>query len=140
MILTVEEHVEAMPRPVATALPLIRWRGWRPLPLDLSSAEQGGQAFLVLEREGDLALLPTATLTFICYEPLGDGTRWEDHGVSPVEVTHSDAVQRQVVLQAVTELTGDGWHVLGRLHATFHGIDTEDDFWERLDWSTEAAQ
>jgi len=68
----------------ASAIPLIRWRGWRPLPLSLSSGEQGGQAFLVLEREGDLALLPTATLTFICYAPLSIDGIAAGHDMMPV--------------------------------------------------------
>ena len=58
---------------VASATPVIRWHGWRPLPLDMTESEQGGQVFLVLGREGDLALLPTATITYLCYAPLGRG-------------------------------------------------------------------
>jgi hypothetical protein len=116
----------------ALALPAIRWRGWRPLPLDMSSDEQGGQAFLVLDRQGDLMLLPTATISYICYAPLDDGA-WADHSIDPVRVTSSAAAARPAVMQAVQELVADGWQVIGRLQATFHGIDTEDDFWARLD-------
>jgi hypothetical protein len=117
----------------AYALPIIRWRGWRPLPLDMTADEQGGQVFLVFDRQGDLALLPTATVTYICYAPLGNGKRWEDYGVDPVSVSYSAAAARHAVMQAVHELEADGWHVIGRLHATFHGVDTEDDFWARVD-------
>jgi hypothetical protein len=117
----------------ASALPLIRWRGWRPKPLDLERNEQGGQVFLVFDREDDLALLPTATMTFLVYEPLGDGSRWEDHGIDPIAVSHSAAAARHVIEAAIDELAADGWQVIGRLQATFHGIDTEDDFWARLD-------
>lgn len=117
-------------------MPVIRWQGWRPLPLDLTRDEQGGQVFVVLDREGDLMLLPTATISYICYAPL-DGESWADHGIDPVCVSHSAAAARHVVMQAVQELAADGWHVIGRLQATFHGVDTEDDFWLRVDCSDE---
>ena len=41
---------------------------------------------------------------------------------------------------AVADFTADGWRVIGRLQATFHGIDTEDDFWEHLDCSEGASE
>lgn len=123
----------------ASAVPVIRWHGWRPLPFDMGEGEQGGQAFLVLGREGDLVLLPTATITYLCYAPLGHGDRWEDLGIDPLRVSHSAAVARHVVMRAVNELTAEGWQVVGRLQATFHGIDTEDDFWERLDCACSGA-
>ena len=122
---------------VASALPIIRWHGWRPAPFDRRSDEQGGQIFLVFDREGDLALLSTATLTYLCYAPLGEGDRWQDHGMDPLQVTHSDAVARYAVMRAVDELIAEGWQVVGRLQATFQGVDTEDDFWERLDCAEE---
>jgi hypothetical protein len=120
---------------VASALPIIRWRGWRPLLLDMTSDEQGGQVFLVFGREGDLALLPTATVTYVCYEPLGAGDRWDaaQHGIDPVSVSYSAAATDHAVWAAVRDLEADGWRVIGRLLATFHGVDTEDDFWERVD-------
>ncbi len=124
---------------IATALPIIRWHGWRPMPLDMEAGEQGGQAFLVFNREGDLALLPTATISYLCYAPLGNGDRWEDHGINPVHVDYSAAADRPTIWHAVHELEADGWHVIGRLHATFQGIDTEDDFWAQLDCSGGAA-
>ena len=124
---------------VADALPIIRWHGWRPMPLDMEAGEQGGQAFLVFNREGDLALLPTATISYICYAPLGNGDRWEDHGIIPVHVASSAAADRPTIWRAVRELEADGWHVIGRLHATFQGIDTEDDFWAQLDCSEAEA-
>ncbi|MCX6031817.1 MAG: hypothetical protein NT169_21260 [Chloroflexi bacterium] len=121
-------------RCVASAVPVIRWHGWRPLPLDMTESEQGGQVFLVLGREGDLALLPTATVTYLSYAPLGEGDRGDatHRGVDPLKVSHSDAVARYAVMRAVNELTAEGWQVVGRLQATFCGVDTEDDFWERL--------
>ncbi len=122
---------------VASALPIIRWHGWRPVPFDGRNDEQGGQVFLVFDREGDLALLPTATITYVCYAPLGDGERWEDHGLDPVHVSYSAATARRVVMHAVRELEAAGWQVVGRLQATFQGVDTEDDFWERLDCAGE---
>lgn len=128
-------HIEA-----AAALPLIRWRGWRPGPLDLGPNQQGGQVFLVFDREGDLALLPTATIAFLVYAPLADGRRWEDYGVDPVAVAQSAAATAGAVAAAVAELAADGWRVVGRVQATFHGIDTEDDFWERLDCGQDAAE
>lgn len=118
---------------VASALPVIHWHGWRPTPLDLGAGEQGGQAFLVFGREGDLALLPTATISYLCYAPLGSGDRWENHGIVPVQVAYSAAADRPTIWRTVRELEADGWHVVGRLHATFQGIDTEDDFWAQLD-------
>lgn len=118
----------------ALAVPVICWHGWRPAPLDLDAGEQGGQTFLVLGREGDTALLPVAMVTYICYAPLGPDDRWEDHGLQPVEVS-SAAAQRQAVLQEVRELEDQGWRVVGRLQATFNGVDTEDDFWQRVEWT-----
>ena len=117
----------------ATTLPIIRWHGWRPMPLDLDAGEQGGQAFLVFDREGDLALLPTATISYLCYGPLGRDERWEGPGFAPVRVASSAAVTQPIVRQAMHELEADGWRVIGRLHATFQGIDTEDDFGARVD-------
>lgn len=125
---------------VAAALPLIRWRGWRPKPLDLAADQQGGQVFLVLDREGDLALLPTAEIAFLMYAPLREGARWEDYGVNPVGVTGSAALPRQVILEAAAELAADGWRVVGRLQAVFHGAESEDDFWDRLDCSGRLAE
>jgi hypothetical protein len=122
---------------VASAMPVIRWHGWRPLPLDMTESEQGGQVFLVLGREGDLALLPTATITYLCYAPLGEGDRWQDHGIDPIQVSYSDAAARCEVMRVVNELTAEGWQVVGRLQATFCGVDTEDDFWEQLDCAVE---
>jgi len=120
-------------RSVASAQPVIRWHGWRPAPFDRRSDEQGGQVFLVFDREGDLALLPTATISYICYVPLRDDVCWPEPGLEPLRVTGSAAITRRCVERAVQELAADGWQVVGRLLATFHGIDTEDDFWERLD-------
>lgn len=126
-------------RSVASAVPVIRWHGWRPVPLDMTESEQSGQIFLVLGREGDLVLLPTATLSYLCYAPLGEGDRWQDHGIDPVRVSYSDAVARCVVMRTVNELTAEGWQVVGRPQATFCGVDTEDDFGERLDCAGSAA-
>lgn len=122
----------------ASAVPVIHWRGWRPLPLDLANGEQGGQVFLVLGREGDLALVPTATISYLCYAPLGQVDRWAEREVEPLRVAHSAAITRRAVLAAVNELTAEGWQVVGRLQATFHGVDTEDDFWELLDCGGDA--
>lgn len=118
---------------VADALPVIRWRGWRPLPLDMTSSEQGGQVFLVLGREGDIALLPTATVSYICYAPLDEGAGWGGCAIDPIRVTYSTATTWDVVRWAVQELAADGWRVIGRLEAVFCGVDTEADFWARLD-------
>ncbi len=117
----------------AAAWPVIRWRGWRPLPLDMASDEQGGQVYLVLGREGDLALLPTASVSYLCYAPLSEQDAWWGRsGVEPLEVTHSGGVAREMMLGAVREMEAEGWMVIGRLQATFHGVDSEDDFWERM--------
>lgn len=120
---------------LATAVPVVRWHGWRPLPFALGSGEQGGQVFLVFDREGDLALLPTATVTYICYAPLNAGNPWTaaPSDAESVHVSHSEAITHQMLMRAVQELEADGWHVVGRLQAAFQGVDTEDDFWERLD-------
>jgi len=125
----------------ASAVPVIRWHGWRPLPLDMTESEQGGQVFLVLGREGDLALLPTATITYLCYAPLGEGDQWDamHDGIDPLQVSYSDALARGAVMRAADELIAEGWQVVGRLQATFHGFDTEDDFWERLDCARREA-
>ncbi len=120
-------------RSVASAIPVIRWHGWRPLPLDMTESEQGGQVFLVFGRAGDLALVPTATISYLCCAPLGQSEQWADYGINPVQVAYSAAALRSAVVQAVRELEAEGWQVVGRLQATFHGVDTEDDFWERVD-------
>jgi hypothetical protein len=113
----------------ASGTSIIRWHGWRPLPLDMVRNQQGGQVFLVLDREGDLALLPTASIAYLCNAPLdGRETRPQD-GLDPVEVIYSAATDRGVIERAVAEMEADGWEVTGRLQATFQGVDTEDDFW-----------
>ena len=47
--------------------------------------------------------------------------------------SYSAASARSAIKNALAELAADGWQVIGRLQATFHGVDTEDDFWQRLD-------
>ncbi|HIC90433.1 MAG TPA: hypothetical protein EYP04_13665 [Anaerolineae bacterium] len=121
----------------ALAVPLIRWLGWRPPYLDLNRTQRGGQVLLVLEREGDLVLLPCVQIGYIYYAPEGpDGQDecWQRAGGWPVlEVMHASGAFRDVVRSTVSELEAEGWQLIGRLHAMFTGIETETDFWAAVD-------
>lgn len=114
---------------VASAYPIVHWRGWRPGFLSFEAGERGGQVWLVLDREGDLALLPCAETGYIYYAPVDDGMpeAWEDF-----RLLHARAPHRDDVLATVHRLEDEGWHVVGRLEATFTGLETERAFWERL--------
>jgi hypothetical protein len=94
---------------VASCSTLLRWRGWRPPFLDHESWERADDVTFVLEREGDLALLPC-----------GAG-----HGAN--DAPDAQAHNAFITLQ---EMIAEGWHVVGRLHVTFVGQDAEDHFWE----------
>lgn len=95
----------------ASCTALLRWRGWRPPFLLHEPWEHAVDVALVLEREGDLALLP-----------LGFGRM----GTLGKTVEPADLCDAALALR---ELLADGWRVAGRLHTTFAGLDSEDNFW-----------
>jgi hypothetical protein len=114
---------------LAAVRSLVRWRGWRPPVLDFEDDERGGQVWLVLDREGDTALLPCAQVGYLFYEPEdGDGPDWD-----MVQMACGEAAYRDEIEASVQSLRADGWRVLGRLEATFVGCWTEDDFWARTE-------
>jgi hypothetical protein len=114
---------------LAAIRPLVRWRGWRPAVLDLDQDERGGQVWLVLDREGDTALLPCAEVGYLFYAPEDErGQAWET-----VRMACGDAAYRDEIEATVQALEIDGWRVLGRLETTFVGSFTEQDFWARTE-------
>jgi hypothetical protein len=114
---------------VAGAYPIVRWRGWRPGFLTFGAGERGGQVWLILDREGDLALLPCAEIGYIYYVPQTDGVpeAWDDFRLIHARAPHCDDV-----LATVRRLEDEGWHVVGRLETTFVGLETETAFWDHL--------
>ena len=115
---------------VACLLPVIRWQGWRLPFLDYSSEERGGHVLLLLDREGELALLPCAQIGYIYYTPEGA----EDWAcVEPLRFTGADALTRSALEDALLALEGEGWRVVGRLETLFVGAETELDFWKQLE-------
>jgi hypothetical protein len=113
---------------IASAYSIVHWRGWRPGFLSLEADERGGQVWLILDREGDLALLPCAEMGYIYYAPVDDDPEaWEDF-----RLTHARAPHRDDVLATVRRLEDEGWRVVGRLEAAFTGLETERTFWEHL--------
>jgi hypothetical protein len=121
---------------LAAVRSLIRWRGWRPAVLDFQAAERGGQVWLVLDREGDTALLPCAQVGYVFYEPEdGAGPEWET-----VQMACGEAAYRDEIEASVQALRADGWRVLGRLEATFVGRETESDFWARTEAVLQARE
>ena len=95
----------------ASCSALLRWRGWRPPFLDHESWEQADELTFVLEREGDLALLPCKVERPVCADTC-------------------DSIGVHDAVATLQELMADGWHVVGRLQVTFVGQDAEDHFWE----------
>lgn len=105
--------------------PLIRWRGWQPKVLDFEDDECGGQVWLVLEREGETALLPCAEVGYLFYAPDGEQElEWET-----VRMACGEAAYRDEIEATVQTLRADGWRVTGRLEARFVGRWTEEEFW-----------
>ena len=96
---------------VASCSTVLRWRGWRPPFLDHEAWEQADELVFVLEREGDLALLPCSV-----ERPFGAET--------------CDSAGVHAAIATMREMAADGWHVVGRLQVTFVGQDAEDHFWE----------
>jgi hypothetical protein len=97
---------------VASCSTLLRWRGWRPPFLDHESWEQADDLAFVLEREGDLALLPCRA-------------RSPDNGCAP-----GDTADAHNAVLSLQELIAEGWRVVGRLRTSFVGQEAEDHFWE----------
>ena len=100
-----------MKQHVASCSTVLRWRGWRPPFLDHEAWEQADELVIVLEREGDLALLPCKV-------------------ERPVGAETCDTLGVHDALATVRELNAEGWHVVGRLCVTFVGQEAEDHFWE----------
>ncbi len=101
---------------VASCSTLLRWRGWRPPFLDHESWEQADELTFVLEREGDLALLPCKVERSLC--------------TLSAAPEACDSVSMHNAFMTLQELVAEGWHVVGRLQMTFVGQDAEDHFWE----------
>ena len=95
----------------ASCSAFLRWRGWRPPFLDHEAWEQADELAFVLEREGDLALLPCKVERPVCQATC-------------------DSVGVHDAVATLRELVAEGWHVVGRLQVTFVGQDAEDHFWE----------
>jgi len=114
---------------LASLRPLIRWRGWRPGVLNFDDDERGGQVWLLLDREGETALLPCAEVGYLFYAPEGEPeVEWET-----VRMACGEAAYRDEVEATVQALRADGWRVVGRLEARFVGRWTEEDFWARTE-------
>ena len=96
---------------VASCPALLRWRGWRPPFLDHEAWEQADELTFVLERVGDLALLPCKVERPVCAETC-------------------DTLGVHDAVATLRELIAEGWHVVGRLQMTFIGQEAEDHFWE----------
>jgi len=90
----------------------VRWRGWRLPFIDYEAWQRGRDLVFVLEREGDLMLVPLAL-----------------NGQLAAPHQAADASDPGPVLDLLRELVGEGWLVTGRLHTAFVGFDAEDDFW-----------
>jgi len=101
---------------VASCSTLLRWRGWRPPFLDHESWEQANELTFILEREGDLALLPCKVERPVC--------------ALSAEAETCDSAGVHNAFVTLQELIAEGWHVVGRLQVTFIGQDAEDHFWE----------
>lgn len=114
----------------ATALPLIRWRGWRPTFLDFQANQRGGQTLLLLARGDERALLPCVEMGYVYYAPEGaeENIGWED-----VKMIFAEAVFERDLLAMVHSLESEGWTVVGRLEVAFIGCFTEQNFWERVE-------
>lgn len=91
---------------------VVRWRGWRPPFLDCAPWQRARDLVFLLERDGDLVLVPLS---------LGGRT------ATPGRAIDGDDVDP--VLETLDELMAAGWQVVGRLHTAFVGFDSEDDFW-----------
>ena len=115
---------------MACLLPVIRWQGWRLPFLDYGSEERGGHVLLLLDREGDLALLPCAQIGYIYYAP-EEAEEWAC--LEPLRITNADALTRSMLEDTLAALQADGWRVVGRLETLFVGAETELDFWQRLE-------
>jgi hypothetical protein len=113
---------------LATALPAMRWCGWRPPFLDHRADERGGHLVLMLEREGETMLLPCAMITYCFAFPAWEG--WQE--ADALRRTWGDGADAQVLDLAVHQLEADGWHVTGRLVIEFVGVLAEDDFWQQV--------
>ena len=96
-----------MPAHSVAAVPVYRWRGAQPFPLELGEADTGTAICLLLHREGDVCLVPIS---------------WQAN-VPPVARTHlnfrADALDGEALRLTLAELEGEGWAVIGRLEVHF---------------------
>lgn len=118
---------------LASLRSLIRWRGWRPGVLGFEDDERGGQVWLVLDREGETALLPCAEVGYLFYAPEGAPEGEPELEWEMVRMACGEAAYRDEIEATVQALLADGWRVVGRLEATFVGCWTEEDFWARTE-------
>ena len=96
----------------ASCVAAVRWRGWRLPFVNYEAWQRGRDLVFVLEREGDVMLVPLA-LNGQLFAP--------EQSLGKEEV--------RPVLEALWEFVREGWQVTGRLHTAFVGFDAEDDFW-----------
>ena len=113
---------------LATMLPSLRWRGWRPPFLNHRSDERGGHLVLVLEREGELLMLPCALVSYCFAFPAWEN--WQE--ADALCDVWGDGADAQMMQRALDELEADGWRVIGRLVIEFVGTLAEDGFWQQV--------
>jgi len=102
-----------------TAIPTYHWRGARPFILNLTPDDTGVVTILLLNRQGELCLLPIS---------------WEQN--LPLSLTsrptffHADAIDKESFHLTLSEFQQDGWQTQGLLNVTFTGRETTDAFWQ----------
>jgi len=104
-----------------TAVPLYSWRGARPFPFNLTAAETGSAALLLLAREGELCLLPLTWARNLPPSGRGQGQPF-----------HADALDGEALQLTLADLQQDGWQVNGRLDLHFTGQYAAADFWSAI--------
>ena len=89
-------------------VPVYYCLGARLRVLDLDPSQGGQTVALLLQRDGDCALLPIADTIM-----RSDGQRWQ-RGHAAETISH-----------ATTALERDGWELTGKLTITFEGVDCD---------------
>ncbi|MEZ4644819.1 MAG: hypothetical protein R3E31_19160 [Chloroflexota bacterium] len=102
-----------------TAVPIYHWRGARPSILNLTPDDTGEVTMLLLNRQGEICLLPVswAQNLPITFTP-------------PHTFFHANAIDKETFYLTLSEFQQDGWQAQGLLHLTFTGRETIDAFWQ----------